>query len=484
MPDRYALVIGVSQYQEEGLPAAAFADTDAQALARALEGLGLPRERITLLAGSQATKTAIDSRLRKLPTSAAAGQELIVFWSGLAFGEAGKGRLACYDSQPDDLGETSVPLARLLEALAKTRCARLVLLLDPRAGLGGEPLPHGELESFVASPPAWACFLSCSPGEASAVSGSLKAGIWAHHLTEALAGKAPRALIDHHLTAGSLQAHLEAEVPRTLRATFREAPSLTPVLYTSGPACLIADLGAALPADTPTADPRLQPLRRGSLRSESTSRVKALAGYRKFHRLPDRVSPGSRKFVADLTAEDVKADVDQVYASIRENMGYKRRDVEGSADRNTGLVRTPDFEYSVRAELADDDPTVVVWRREVAGITNPQLVLGKPFQQAFGEVFDTLVFPFTRPFDLEAWVDHLEEEPPANVKLRCASDCSSCDVVVGGATGVIRLFRDRVEIHGHRAPSSRGLVEAFLRFQDLFAGRRDLQELPLLEERK
>jgi hypothetical protein len=80
-------------------------------------------------------------------------------------------------------------------------------------------------------------------------------------------------------------------------------------------------------------------------------------------------------------------------------------------------------------------------------------------------------------------VDRIEEEMPAGLRLRCASDCSSCDVTVAGFAGVIRLFRDRVEVHGQKAPGSQGLVEAFLRFQDLFAGRSDLVELPLLENR-
>lgn len=70
---------------------------------------------------------------------------------------------------------------------------------------------------------------------------------------------------------------------------------------------------------------------------------------------------------------------------------------------------------------------------------------------------------------------------PAGVKLRTASDCSSCDVHVARFAGVIRLYRDRVEIQGQKTPGSKGLVEAFLAFQDLWAGRRDLQELPLLE---
>jgi hypothetical protein len=487
MTARLALVIGVEAYQDSAVPPAAHAESDAGSFSHALERLGVARDSQIVLLGSQATKTAIESRLRKMSKSPPAADELFVFFAGNAFHEDKHDQLACYDSQTDDLTETSVSLQTLLDAIRASQCRRVALFLDARNGLPGKPLGKQALVKFFTKTQSAVCFTSCAPGETSHVSGTLKAGVWAHHLIEALTGKAPLALeAGRLLTAESLQSHLAQEVPRTLRSTFREAPTQTPELFApKGERFVVADVGTLLDEDQgPTADPRLQPLKRGALRNETMAKVKSLAGYRKFHRLPDRVNASSRKFVSDLAAEDVKNDVDTVYASVREQMGYKRRDVEGGADRGAGFVRTPDFEYSVGVDLADDDPTSVVWRREVAGIRNPEVVLGKPFQQVFGPMFDTLVFEFTRPFDLEAWVDHIEDEMPAGVKLRTASDCSSCDVTVAGFLGVIRLYRDRVEIQGGKTPSSKGLVEAFLNFQDLFAGRRDLQELPLLEGKK
>jgi hypothetical protein len=282
------------------------------------------------------------------------------------------------------------------------------------------------------------------------------------------------------LTAASLQNYLEQEVPRGLRSTFKDGRTQTPTHYGDpGEHFVLADLGAVLEQGQANADPRLQQLKRGALRAESSMRVKSLSGYRKYHRLPDRVNASGQKFVADLAAEDVKADVDAYYSAIREHLAYKRRDVESSADQGSGFVRTPDFEYSVRVEMAPDDPTMAVWHREVAGIRNPEVILGKAFAAVFGGLFDTLFFEFTQPFDLETWVDRLEEEVPEGVKVRCASDCSSCDLTVAGFSGVIRLRPDRVEIQGGKAPTSKGLVEAFLQFQDRFAGRRDLQALPL-----
>jgi hypothetical protein len=485
MADRLALVIAIDTYQEHSLPSAAQAESDALALARALEALGFAREQQTVLLGSQATKTAIESRLRKMVKTPPRAESLFVFYAGQVLEEGEEGLLTCFDTQPDDLAETSIRLATLLDALGHCSCEQIVLFLDGRADLasGDNLTPHlplGPLQLFCQQAPGRTCFLSCRSGENPSVSGSLKASVWAHHLLAALTGKAPLALEDNHLlTAASLQEHLVRELPRTLRSSFRDGRVQTPVLVASDERLVLADLGQVRAQNQPGADPRLQQLKRGALRAESTSRVKSLGGYRKFHRLPDRVNASSQKFVADLAAEDVKADVDAYYGAVREHLGYKRRDVEGSADRGTGFVRTPDFEYSVSVTLAPDDPATVIWRREVAAIRNPEVILGKAFQNVFGELFDTLVFEFVKPFDLESWVDHVEEATPEGVKLRCASDCSSCDIVVSGFVGVIRLFRDRVEIQGRKTPTSRGLVEAFLQFQDLFAGQRELQALPL-----
>jgi hypothetical protein len=351
----------------------------------------------------------------------------------------------------------------------------VTFLLDLRSGREGiEPPGNG------------VCLLSCAEGEVSHLSGSLKSSIWAHHILEALSGRAPRALENGHLlTARALQAYLVEELPRTLRGTFREAPPQTPTLLPMAEGRgLIADLRQVLEQLHPTSDPRLQPLKRGTLRSETRMKVKALGGFRKFHHLPDKVNASARKFVADIAHEDVKQDVDQIYTALRESLGYKRRDVEGSSDRSSGFVRTPDFEYSVSIELADDDLSTVVVRREVAGIRAPEVILGKPFQKVFGGIFDTLVFEFTQPFDLETWVDRLEEELPKGVKVRTSSDCSFCDVHVKGNACMIRLYRDHVEIQGQKTPGSKGLVEGFLNFQDLFSRRKDLQALPLLEAKE
>jgi hypothetical protein len=467
MSQTAALIIGIETYLE-GLAMAPHAASDALALARVISGETM------VLTEAQATRTAILSRLRKLAKSPP--ERLLVWFGGLAFHEDGDEFLACHDTLADDKAETALPVRELVKALRAIPAKQSLLLLDLRGGAGAS------LEVDALADASVNVLVAHGPGESSHVSGSLKASLFAHLVTQAFAGQAPLALEEGGvLTTTSLLAHLHRELPRLLRATYREAPPQTPVYF--GEPLPLADVAEAMPDEQAVADPRLMPLKRGVLRGETRQRVKSLGGYRKFHRLPDRINDSSRRFVGELAAPDIQSDVDQFYASIRELLGYKRRDVEGSADRGSGFVRTPDFEYSVSVDLAEDDPTVAVLRREVGGIQNPEVVLSGPFQQVFGDQFDTLVFEFLRPFDLEAWIDRIEEQMPEGVKLRCAPDASSVEVTLPGVAGLVRLLRDRVEVQatGPRGPSSRSLVDAFLAFQDHFHGRSDLQELPLLQ---
>jgi hypothetical protein len=450
-------------------------DADAAALSRALEALGFAREQQIVLTGPQATRTAAASKLRRLTAALGAGDTLYVFYAGHAFRDNGATFLTCADSQADDLPATSLPLRAILDALkAAADGGRAVLFLDA-PGLPDD----SDLRVFDAADNA-VCFASCRPCEGSHSSGRLKHGIWAYHLLQAFTGDAPLALEDGRLlTTTSLQAHLTAEAERTLRKTFEDRRTQTPCLHApEGRRFVLADVAPLLAGREGNSDPRYQQLKRGSLHTETTAKVKSLSGFRRFHHVPEHVTPWARQFVAEVAAEEIKADVDAVYTAIRENLGYKRRDVEAGVATGCGYVRTPDFDYQVSVALDEEDPTTVLWRREVVHIRTPEVVLGEGFQSVFGGSFDTLRFQFAGPFDVQAWVDRVEDEAPEGVKLRCASDCSLCEISAAGFPGTIRLRPDRVEIQGRRSLRSADLAEALLRFQDLFAGA-EMKGLPL-----
>src|SRR5206468_390529 len=117
---------------------------------------------------------------------------------------------------------------------------------------------------------------------------------------------------------------------------------------------VIADLGKLLGPGGELLDPGR--MKRVVFRAESNSKLKDLTGYRKSHNMPDRVNDWARKYVNRAAVADIKADLDNTFDMVREQFGYKRKDLDVSAERDgMAYIRTPDFEYTVTVEVNPDD---------------------------------------------------------------------------------------------------------------------------------
>jgi hypothetical protein len=265
------------------------------------------------------------------------------------------------------------------------------------------------------------------------------------------------------VTAVALQRHVEDELPRLLRKHFDAGASQNPMLFGwQNAGAVIADLSHLTGGGDGLLDP--DRLRRVAFRSESLGRVKDLTGWRKTFDLPDTARPSAKRFVARVANSDVKADLDEMYEAARERLGYKRKDLDVSTGPDgSGVLRTPDFEYTVTAALDTADPSRVVWRREVGGFADPGFVRGPGFDAVFGKLFDQFVFEFVAPVDVEALVDRLEDRPPKGVKVHVSSDGGSCDVTLTGFAGRVTVDRHSLTVRG-RAGDSAGLLDQFLAF--------------------
>jgi hypothetical protein len=473
------MVIGIDAFQDTDIPSAVRAESDAAAFAQCLGPLDFELKNQIVLLGSQATRTSIESRLRKLARELPAATDCWVYYAGQGFTRGNKGFLLCTDSQLDDLIETTVSVESILDVL-QVCPGQVALFVDDRGGWDAANFPNGysaglparEWVDFTSRQPSWVVFTASRPNEASFESGLAAGGIWSHHLREGLVGHAPAALENGVLlTAASLHKHLEREVPRTLRKVFKDGRKQVPCLYAAkGQHIVLGNLAAILSKTGPKADdPRLQPLKVAILRGEKKDKVKNLNGFTKQHRLPEKVNAYANKYVAELAAADVRADVDAVFAALRTNFGYKRRDLETSADLGSGFVRTADFEYSVRIRLSEENPGGIVWRREVSHFQSADVFQNSAFAQTFEQILDAIVFEFARPFDVAAWVDRLEDDPPEGVSVQCNSDGSEAKVSFAVFPEVICLNSKRVEFQLGQGNLCQRLVEVFLRMQDLFA---------------
>ncbi len=477
MPDRAALLIAVETFFEAG-PGIAYAASDAAELLRALPAAGYNPEKCLLLAGHRTTKAVIESHLARLPKLLGKPDSLLVLVVSRAFSHRSRGYLACADTIHPDLTGTSLPFLDLMEAIDKTRCPEVTVLLDldPLA-IAGELAPsglnEGELQKLFGDSKSCTGLLAASPGERSFESATLRHGIWRHHLIEAFTGKTRMGVAkDGTLTAAGLHAFLADAVPRTLLRAYESPQDQMPLLFGGANAgAVVAELADVLGPATDVLDPAR--MRRVVFRSESPGKVKELAGFRKSHSLPERANDWARKFVNRIAQPDIKTDLDATFDMIREQFQYKRKDLEVSAERDgLGFIRTPDFEYTVTVSVNPDEPTDVVWRREVSRLADPSFVRSEGFLAVFGTAFDKLVFEFAQPVDVAEFVDRIEENPPEGVKVTVASDSDAAEVKLAGFAGRISVARNAVTIEG-RTGATAGLLDQFLIFLGKFNGLGD-----------
>jgi len=480
--DRAALLIAVETFFEAG-PPVPFAAADCAELLRALPAAGYNPAKCVLVAGTRTTKAAIESHLRRLPKLIDKADSLLVLVVSRAFAQKGRGYLACADTLPADAAETSIAVADLLAAIHKTKCKEVAVLLDadPLA-LAGETEPSGldedELRKLFDASPACVGLLTAEPGGRSFEAATLRHGIWRHHLIEMFTGKSRAGVAkDGTLTAAALHAFLADAVPRTLRRTHDTPEEQSPVLYGEANAeAVVADLGQLLGPGGDLLDPSR--MKRVAFRSESPGKVKDLAGFRKSNTVPDRANEWARKYVNRLAAADIKADLDNTFDMVREQFGYKRKDLDVSAERDgMGYIRTPDFEYTVSVHVNPDEPSEVVWRREVGRLSGPEFVRSEGFRAVFGGMFDRLVFEFARPVDVADFVDQIEDAPPEGVKVSVASDANEAAVALAGFAGKVTVTPESVVIQG-KGGDSAGLLDQFLAFLRKFAGLGEAKALP------
>jgi len=475
VPDTWALVVAVEKPLDPSFAPLPYCEAGAKAVADALAANGVPKARQFVLLGRHATKTAVESRLRKLKKAAKKGDTVLAWVAGRGYSKGGRGAVGCWDTLPDDVLDTSLPVAGLVAELTAAKAAGVVLFLDiGRTTLTADCQPAGvepaldadELHSLFAEHPKAAALVSAAADEESLWAAAVKAGAWAHLIAEGLAGRAAKAATKVGVvTAASLHHFAADELPRLLRRHFDGGVSQTPVLYGEHNGALpVLDLSAVLGGAAAGGLLDSDRLRRVMFRSDTSTKVKDLRGFRKSFQIPDFAGPSSRKFIAKCASEDIRADVDAVYEAARAHLGYKRKDIDTIAGQDGfGSLRTPDFEYTVTATLDKTDPSRVSWRRELGQLSDAGFVRGPGFEAVFGTAFDQLAFEFAKPVDVEAFIDRLEDSTPAGVTLHVASDGGAFELSLTKFAGRVRVERTALTVRG-RAGNSAGLLDQFLAF--------------------
>ncbi|MCX7419689.1 MAG: caspase family protein [Planctomycetia bacterium] len=472
-----ALLIALEDYADRLLLPVPFAASDLAAFSNTLKAIGFKEADQVCRFNAQATKSGIESDVRKLARRLTNADTLFLFYVGHGFSLAGTNYLTCFDTRPDDLAETSVSISALTDTLKSCDCRSICLFLDAaHHGSSGEsemstcpaPLDEPRLEASLAKLDRVVCFTSCRSGEESHSSAHRKQGIWTQHVLAALTGDAATAISERRLvTAASLQRYLSQAVPRTLRADFATPVRQTPWLYGDiSDDFVVADLNSVLDRKRLEATPAVPRLDAVVLSAAKTQPVKHLPGFKKSHRLPDSKTSNADTFIASITAATLQSDLEATFLTLKSAYQFKRLEIEkrGPAD-GSGVIATPFFEYSVSVELDADDPTQVIWNRAISKISDPTQVFCEAFDRVFASVFDTIEISTGEPIDVTAVIDRIEQFDGHEFAATYDSDCSVCFVRVVGITTLIRITSRGVFITDQRANSPTALLNSAMLIQ-------------------
>lgn len=469
MAIKAAVVMAVEKYKDKRIPTVQFAEADAKDFSAALIQQGFDPPNMML--SQDATKTTMESRIRREATRLGENDQLFVFYAGHGFSKTDFNYITCYDTDLSDLVGTSISLQWIFDRINEMKCKRVAVFLDScESGMAKMPEVRGvyssmsesELEGFFGHSEFRVCFSSCKVSENSYSTSHLNHGIWSYHLIESLRGEAPLALEKgRFLTAHSLQTYLSREVPRTLRRAFSDPHVQSPWFYGShNHDFQIADMKAVLDQRSAVMPGREQ-VKQILFREIEHLSIKSLNGFVKgVHTLPRQHSFATRSFVEKISKHEVDEKIEATFEEIKAHMSYRFRDL----DVRSGKIMTPDFEFSVDCSLDPDDLTSAVMTSEMTKI-NPKIVDDPGFNEVFDGCFRGLVFQFTTPVDVEKLIERLEAAEADTLSIDYPSDASWCEINLSGVNAAIRITADELRISHLHSKSPKDLVESFLDLQ-------------------
>lgn len=473
-----AILIVLEKYAHPTLEGVAFANRNGGRLRESLEQNGFAAEDCIVLTDQFATKSAIESRVRRAIKSCLEEDVLFVYYAGHNFAWQSKNRLATFDTDLADLDQTTISLSWLHQQFKDSDCKKVVMFLDTGdkeltespTPIPMEPWAEAELRSFYESSDRCVCFSSCKPGEVSYVSRKLQSGIWLNHLVEALDGNAAAALDVTRLTSDKLQAHLSQSVTRTLATTFSTKKRQTPTCYgASGGPMVLLDLEKLLSDRKASKNPFAVLIGDVALWSRRSMSVKNLSGFKKGHSLPDRANHSSQTFVTSLAKDQVTEDLKNVFQAMKTAFKLKRADIEVSDQGDgTGTVITPHFNYSVSVQLDPEDPSFVIWSRTIDAIKDPKPLFSTAFASVFQTYFDTVEFALPNDIDIGALIDSIEEADDARIGIEYDPETTYCILSVASIEGRIRITKRAMRIEYPKAEAPKLLLSSFLAIRTAF----------------
>ena len=229
--DRWALIVGVDQYQSKDIPPLAGAVGDAKAVREALvKYADFPESQVTLLTSDGVVKpgaVSILERLEEIKAAAKPGDLLLFFFAGHGVQVDGQRYLLTYDANIATTGalkHTSLAATALMQELESVKVAHRVIMIDacrndPTSGGKKPNLADEAFEAAFTLQPAGeggvrCTLLSCSRAQSAYEWTEKRRGFFSYFIEQGLAGAAS---VRGRVTFTSLIDYLNEYVPQAVR---------------------------------------------------------------------------------------------------------------------------------------------------------------------------------------------------------------------------------------------------------------------------
>jgi uncharacterized caspase-like protein len=245
-PQRWAVVIGVSEYQNPGIPSLKYAHKDAEAFANFLrtpEGGGYDNDHMRVLLNKDATLPNVRDALINFLSNAIDIDLVMLYFAGHGAPEPARPQnlyLLTHDSDPSRLGTTAFPMWQIQDVLGRYINSKRIIVFTDACHSGGisvnfatrgvgvteQNLVNQYLADLSRSKEGTVVFTASAAGEVSQEFPELGHGVFTYFLLDGLKGKADYNN-DYTITINEAMQYTEEQVKRKTRGAQNPTRSQT-----------------------------------------------------------------------------------------------------------------------------------------------------------------------------------------------------------------------------------------------------------------
>lgn len=226
-------------------------------------------------------------------------------------------------------------------------------------------------------------------------------------------------------------------------------------------------------------DTKPAPIENAFLFATKTFPIRQLPGFDKRFQMPTTIDQRTLNWIGDLTESQLDAELQNVLDKFRAQFKFKRRqmDIQGPIERRIG-IETPYFNFGLTIDIAPEDLSQIIWRREINQIRDARKIVSLEFEACFKDVRWQLEVNCDEPFVIVDLIDRIEDLDDDDISVDYDKGLTWCKVKLSETDATLQIFQNRFNISHDKGLSPRELIEALSVFQSQFFEAVDSQKLP------